>query len=303
MLMETRGGEPSFLRLLLRQDQPAARLRRRCAVIAAAVVFLSCLFIVLGFALPVLAALGVSALLAVAFLGYRQGWDRAFVERLRSLRARPSSSAVDWPVPAGFAADATVEMAAVTPSSGRRMTYGAPPLPTRAQVSAALARLLPALHRRLHDVLAPAPAPAPAPSAPPPNVLEAEGSRCNEIGVKLRRAGRLQQAATLHEAARVIYAGVGDGRGEALAANGLGVALAELGDEDAALEQFERAQTLLRELGDPEWEGKVLANAGLAKHRVGQDDEAVDLLRTALTKLSPQSEAYRRVEQRLRRAS
>jgi tetratricopeptide (TPR) repeat protein len=220
--------------------------------------------------------------------------------RLLAERARASAGArrpdPDAAVPDD--AEATVEMVAVAASSGGRTVYGRPPLPTRAQLAAAFPQLLPALERRIHDALAGDPATA----GPAPGPLELEGSRCNALGVELRRAGRAQQAATLHEAARLIYAEAGDSRGEALAANALGVALAELGDDDAALLQFEQARTLLHELGDRHWEGKVLANVGLAKQRAGRDEEAVDLLRDALAKLSPESEAYRLVEQRLLRA-
>lgn len=139
--------------------------------------------------------------------------------------------------------------------------------------------------------------------APPQSPLQAEGTRCNALGVALRRAGRAHHAATLHEAARLIFAGAGDRRGEALTANALGAALVEVGKPDAALEQFEQARTLLHALGDRHCEGKVLANIALAKRREGADEEAVDLLRSALEKLSPQTEAYRRVERQLARAS
>jgi tetratricopeptide (TPR) repeat protein len=113
----------------------------------------------------------------------------------------------------------------------------------------------------------------------------------------------MQQAAALHEAAQLIFARLGNRRAEALAANALGVALAEIGEHDPALEQFERARRLLQELGDRHWQGKVLANIGQAKHRLGRDDEAVEHLQTALAHLTPQTEAYRRVERRLRHAS
>ena len=107
----------------------------------------------------------------------------------------------------------------------------------------------------------------------------------------------------MHGAASLIFRRVGNSRAEALAANAVGVALAEAGKQDAALEHFEHSRTLLRKLGDEEWEGKVLANISQAKHRAGKNEEAIGLLRSALEKLSPETDAYRRVERRLNQAS
>jgi len=294
--MDTRSGDSSFLRLLLSHSPRAERLRRRCAAVAAAVVLVAGLLLALGLGLLVL--IGLVAL--------------AFVGAVLAVHERLPRSSVPWRDAATFVRQrvmrsaapsiddaATVEMAAVTPSSADRTVYGRAPLPTRAQLAQALARVLPGLQRRIAASLTG----GSASIAMSPTLIELEGSRCNALGVALRRAGRADQAATLHEAARVIFAGVGESRGEALAANALGVALAEAGEQDAALEQFEQARTLLRELGDRQWEGKVLANIGLAMRRVGQDDEAVDLLQTALAKLSPETDAYRVVERQLSRAS
>jgi tetratricopeptide (TPR) repeat protein len=129
------------------------------------------------------------------------------------------------------------------------------------------------------------------------------GSHCHALGGALRRAGRPEHAATLHEAASLIFGRVGNTHAEALATNSVGVALAEAGNQEAAVEHFEQARALVRALDDDEWEGKILANLSLAKQRAGQDDDAVSLLHRALEKLSPDTDAYRRVEERLKEAS
>jgi tetratricopeptide (TPR) repeat protein len=260
MSMETRGA--------------TSAVRRRWAAMTAAVVFVSCLLILVGLGLVVLVAFAIAA--AFAFVQIAR--DGRLRERLR-------------PLPAHADEAATVEMAAL---SGRTV-YGRPPLPTRQQVADTL--------RRLKPVVVTDAQPEPAPAAVSPSSLLVEGSRCNALGIALRRAGSAQEAATLHEAARLMFAGVGDRRGEALTANALGAALVEVGKQDAALEQFEEARTMLHALGDRHMEGKVLANIALAKRRAGDDAQADDFLRSALQKLLPQTEAYRRVEQQLRRAS
>lgn len=323
MVMATSRGNSPFPRLLLMRGPDAERLRRRCAAIGAAVVFVLCLLVALGLAQLVLVVLGVLLVLTGALVVHRRGWALVALERIaaRARRARSmmvgrgrsrvprphppvAVSATAWPSRIGGLAtnddaEATIEMAAVAATDDDRQVLAPVDVPKRTQRARALYRLPSVLRRWIRDALAGAPATA----ASSPGSLEEEGSRCNALGVELRRAGRVQQAVTLHEAARLIYEEVGDRRGEALAANALGVALAEMANEDAALEQFEQARTLLHEIGDRQWEGKVLANVGFAKHRVGRDDEAVDLLRSALAKLSPETEAYQRVEQRLRRAS
>jgi tetratricopeptide (TPR) repeat protein len=321
MGMETSRGDSPLARLLLMSGPDTERLRRRCAVLGAAIAFVLCLLVALGLAQLALIALGALVILAAALVAHRRGWDRVVLERIeararqarsmtsrrerpRAPRAVPADPAAVWPsrissLATSDDADATVEMAAVAPAEHVRPVLTRTRPPRRAQLARTPSRLLSAVQRPIRAALSAAPTTA----ASSPTSLEEEGSRCNALGVELRRAGRVQQAATLHEAARLIYEEVGDRRGEALAANALGVALAEMADDDAALEQFERARTLLHEIGDRQWEGKVLANLGFAKHRVGRDDEAVDVLRSALAKLSPETEAYQRVEQRLKRAS
>jgi tetratricopeptide (TPR) repeat protein len=316
---------------VLMRGPDAERLRRRCAAIGAAVAFVLCLLVALGLVDLALLVLGALVALTGGLVVHRRGWDLAVLERMESgarqarsmmirrrrsralrlqvpaagtsaqaARALPADSATVWPSRISSPmtsddADATIEMAAVAATGDGRPVLARVPLPKRTHLAAVTCRLLAALRQGIRDARAGAPA--------TPGSLEDEGSRCHALGVELRRAGRVQEAAKLHEAARLIYEEVGDRRGEALAANALGVAFAEMANDDAALEQFERARTLLHEIGDRQWEGKVLANVGFAKHRVGRDDEAVDLLRSALAKLSPETEAYQRVEQRLRRAS
>jgi hypothetical protein len=336
MVMETSRGDSPFPRRLLMRGADAERLRRRCGAIGAAVAFVLCLLVALGLAQFALIVLGALAVLTCALVTHGRGWDREVLERIESrasqarsimigrgrsraprphppaagmnphgaARAVPADAATVWPsrissLATTDDADATVEMAAVAPTRDDPPVLARLHLPKRTHLAPTASRVLSALRQQIRDALGGAPANA----ASSPGSLEEEGSRCHALGVELRRAGRVQHAATLHEAARLIYEEVGDRRGEALAANALGVALAEMANDAAALEQFERARTLLHEIGDRQWEGKVLANVGMAKHRAGRDDEAVDLLRSALAKLSPETEAYQRVEQRLKRAS
>ena len=79
--------------------------------------------------------------------------------------------------------------------------------------------------------------------------------------------------------------------------------IAPAGDDGAALEHFERSLTLLRDLDADETEGQVLANLGFVHERRGRRNEAEDCLNAALRKLPRESQAYRRVEEQLRRAS
>jgi tetratricopeptide (TPR) repeat protein len=141
-----------------------------------------------------------------------------------------------------------------------------------------------------------------AAEAPPPDDVGA-GRRCQELGTLLRRRGRAYDAATMHAAARLIFAESGDRRGEAVATNGLGLALFSAGEQEASFAQFEQARRMLRSVGDREREGRVTANLGLAKLRSGETDEGTELLRTALEHLSPGTPDYRQVEQRLSEAS
>jgi Tetratricopeptide repeat len=341
MLMETRGGDDSFLRLVVGRSPRAARLRRRGAAIAGSAVFFVGLLAALGLTQLVLAAMAVLVLAAVvlvmrdrcagaallrplrSFASFVRRDPRVLVEpgrtaalrvwgqmRARTSRPRPAKHAGDagWPLPMSSVSrwnddEVTVELASVAPrvvvpsSSAGEIAGRVAAVYT--QVGTALSKLLPTVATRVGGVIAGMPRGAEDAAA----VADVEGSRCNALGLALRRAGRTQQAAALHEAALLIFARLGNSRAEALAANALGVALVEIGDHDGALEQFERARALLHELGDRHWEGKVLANIGLAEHRIGRKDEAIDHLRTALANLSPQTEAYRLVERRLKLAS
>jgi tetratricopeptide (TPR) repeat protein len=134
-------------------------------------------------------------------------------------------------------------------------------------------------------------------------VDEEAGYRCQTLGTLMRRRGRAEEAATLHEAARLIFVEAGDPRGEAVATNGLGLALFSAGRREASFAQFEQARRLLRAVGDREPEARVTANLALAKLRSGATEEATELLRRALEHLTPNTPDYRRVEERLREAS
>jgi tetratricopeptide (TPR) repeat protein len=128
--------------------------------------------------------------------------------------------------------------------------------------------------------------------------------RLNAFGVQLRRDGDREQAAEQHRAALAIVRELGDRRAEALTLNNLALAVVHTeGGVAAAVKDFEQALIILRELGDEEHEGQVIANLALVRRRQGRDEDAESLLNAALDKLPPESSAYRRVEEQLRRAS
>ena len=130
-----------------------------------------------------------------------------------------------------------------------------------------------------------------------------EAVRLNERGVEHRRNGRHQEAVDNHRKALSLMRDAGDRKGEAMTENSFALALARAGDDGAALEHFERSLTLLRGFDDDETEGQVLANLGFVHERRGRRNEADDYLNAALRKLPPESQAYHRVEEQLRRAS
>jgi tetratricopeptide (TPR) repeat protein len=136
---------------------------------------------------------------------------------------------------------------------------------------------------------------------PQPIDRQREALRLNADGARLRRSGAYDDAAEQHRQALTLLHDLGDQHSEALTLNNLALALDRAGD-DAALELFERAATTLGELGDEQNEGQVIANLALAFRRRGEDEKSEDALDTALTKLRPESDAYRKVES-LRRAS
>ncbi len=136
-----------------------------------------------------------------------------------------------------------------------------------------------------------------------PRSQRREALRLNARGLRDRREGNYEQAVESHRAALKIMRGLGDRRSEAMTLNSLALALAQADDEQAAVDTFERALAVLRELPDEQREGQVLANLGFVHSRNGHRQEAAACLRAALQKLSPESQAYRRVEEQLRRAS
>jgi tetratricopeptide (TPR) repeat protein len=127
--------------------------------------------------------------------------------------------------------------------------------------------------------------------------------RLNARGTEYRRNGDHSRAVEAHSEALSVVRAAGDRRGEALTLNNLALALAKTGHDDAALDHFEAALAILRELDDEQREGQVFANLGLMHGRRGRREQAVGCLQVALEKLDPDSSAYRRVEEQLRRAS
>ena len=138
------------------------------------------------------------------------------------------------------------------------------------------------------------------PSAPDPR---RQARRLNERGAQLRREGDYAGAAEQHRLALRILHDLDDRREEALTLNNLALALVHTGGVTIAVEHFEQALALLRQIGDETHEGQVIANLGVVRRKQGRDDDAATLFSAALDKLPPESSAYRRVEEELRRAS
>jgi tetratricopeptide (TPR) repeat protein len=131
-----------------------------------------------------------------------------------------------------------------------------------------------------------------------------EARRLNTLGAQLRREGAYDQAAEQHRAALAIVRELGDEHAEAMTLNNLALALVHTdGGVPAAIEGFEHALDLLRGLRDEVHEGQVIANIASVRRRQGRDEDADSLLNAALDKLPPESEAYRQIEEQLRRAS
>jgi tetratricopeptide (TPR) repeat protein len=131
-----------------------------------------------------------------------------------------------------------------------------------------------------------------------------EARRLNTLGAQLRREGAYEEAAEQHRAALAIVQDLGDAHAEAMTLNNLALALVHTdGGVPAAIEDFEQALHLLRGLRDDVHEGQVIANIASVRRRQGRDEDADTLLNEALDKLPPGSEAYRQIEEQLRRAS
>ncbi len=140
------------------------------------------------------------------------------------------------------------------------------------------------------------------PSAPAPDPRR-QARRLNERGAQLRREGDYEGAAEQHRQALRILHELDDRREEALTLNNLALALVHTGGVTIAVQHFEQALALLRQIGDETHEGQVIANLGVVRRRQGRDEDAASLFTAALDKLPPESSAYRRVEEELRRAS
>jgi len=138
------------------------------------------------------------------------------------------------------------------------------------------------------------------PAAPDPR---RQARRFNERGAQLRREGDYEAAAEEHRQALRILHELDDPREEALTLNNLALALVHTGGVTIAVEHFEQAATLLRQIGDEAHEGQVIANLGVVRRKQGRDEDAASLFNAALDKLPPESSAYQRVEEELRRAS
>jgi tetratricopeptide (TPR) repeat protein len=130
-----------------------------------------------------------------------------------------------------------------------------------------------------------------------------QASRLNARGVELRRSDDFAEAIAAHTQALGLVRELGDREAEAMTLNNLALALGHAGDDDGARVHLEESATILRELGDEHHEGQVVANLGFHHARRGRREQALSCLEAALDKLDTKSQAYRHVEEQLRRAS
>ena len=288
---------------LLRADSPVgARARRRAAATSAMGVALLAMLVAVGLAgvvLVIAAMVGTAALLlaAAALLRRHGGRLRGVGAQLRARGSTGTRHAARvagdwsrrgaaWSVP--IARRATSETSERIRSAQGRASSAGRSLLTATAKSAAEARGAAASFR-----------PQARASA---DVDERRSAvRANAVGVQLRRERDFAAAAEQHRIALAVFRTLGDRRAEALTLNNLALAVEHAGD-GRALELFEESATILGELGDEEHEGQVIANLAVAFRRRGQEQESDEALETALGKLNPQSNAYRKAE-RLRRAS
>jgi tetratricopeptide (TPR) repeat protein len=288
---------------LLRADSPeGARARRRAAATSAMSVSVLAMLVAVGLAgvaLVVVAMVATASCLLVAAALFRRHGGRlrglsallrargAEITR-RTIRAAGDSStrAAAWSGPvlrrARFETSARVRTAHLGVSAATRSLVSA----TAASAAEARGAATSARDRARASVVVD---------------QRRRAVRANTLGVQLRREGDSAAAAEQHQLALELFRAIGDRRAEALTLNTLALALERTGDP-RAIELFEEAATILGELGDEESEGQVIANLALAFRRRGKEQESDEALETALAKLEPQSNAYRKAE-RLRRAS
>jgi tetratricopeptide (TPR) repeat protein len=102
-----------------------------------------------------------------------------------------------------------------------------------------------------------------------------EAMALNNIGLGLGKVGRLDEAATAHHEAAVIYHEIGDKLGEAKSIGNLGIVLHRMRRFEEAIAAHQRNLEVSRDLGNRSSEGIALTNLGIVLHELRRFDEAV----------------------------
>jgi tetratricopeptide (TPR) repeat protein len=114
----------------------------------------------------------------------------------------------------------------------------------------------------------------------------------DNLGLTLRRAGRLDESRRSHEHAIALRETTDDREGLAHSCNNLGILLLELDHPDQAEAFHRKAQTLFEDLDDLQGAGSAVGNLGMALQAVGKFDEAETAFEQALA-LNRKTESQR----------
>jgi tetratricopeptide (TPR) repeat protein len=292
-------------RLFLADSADGRRLRRRAAATAAMACFILVLLVALNLAEIVLLVLVTAAAggALVAFWTLARRYRSHIMRMFRFATAHARAGAASVAAVATRVPSWTVAATSRTVARTRKSLESRLPRARNgwSRARAATSRRLAATATDAQRRAVLATSRVTGPSTPQPIDLQREALSVNAAGTRLRREGSYAEAAEQHRVALKLFRDLGDRRSEALTLNNLALALDRTGDL-AALQLFEEAATILGELGDEQHEGQVIANLAMAFRRRGHQEESAEVLELALEKLSPESSAYRQVEE-LRRAS
>ncbi|WP_326577291.1 tetratricopeptide repeat protein [Streptomyces sp. NBC_00481] len=100
-----------------------------------------------------------------------------------------------------------------------------------------------------------------------------EAGAWNNLGLALRRMGRVEEAVDAHTRARDLYQAAGDRHREASAWNSLGLALRDAGRVVEAVDAHTRARDLCQAAGDRHREAVAWLNLGNALRKAGRAEE------------------------------
>jgi tetratricopeptide (TPR) repeat protein len=103
-----------------------------------------------------------------------------------------------------------------------------------------------------------------------------------DLGIALRKAGRVGEAIDAHTRARALCQAAGNRGGEAIAWNNLGIALTQAGRAGEGVDAQIRARDLYQAVGDRHGEAAAWHNLGAVLRQACREDEAIDAYNKAL---------------------